>query len=192
MMAVRALNLAARHIFAGNLLLIACCALYFVWWLLAFRPSGGIRGMKMGWLLLPTLALGIAAVVLTVLGISGVSMVRPVFSGYWILWGGVAACLILLAITLLKFHRPVTTELFLIVGWAVLMLSEIHALYGGGQFSGRRTVILTVATGAAAVISMICYMRYYHLPECTGYVDEMIPLFLTVLVASVLSAALFI
>ena len=56
------------------------------------------------------------------------------FPGGPLFWGAIAAYLILLAVTRLFFHRQVTTELFLIVGWTALALSEINVLYGTGRF----------------------------------------------------------
>lgn len=189
-MAIHDLDLSSKEILWGNILLIICCAFYLVWWLLAFRPSGAVRDMRTGWLLIPALAAGMAAIIFTVRGIMSASVKVKLFPGGWLLWGGVAAYIILFAITRMLLKRPVTTELFLIVGWAVLALSEINALYGTGRFSHGLAVALAVVVGIAALISLICYVLYYNLGNTAGYIDGMIPLLMVALVMSGLSAAL--
>lgn len=189
-MAIRDFDFSARQIFRGNLLLILCCAFYLAWWLLAFKPSGAIRGMKTGWLLIPAFAAGLAAVILAVKGTQSASIKAALFPNGLLLWGGIAACLILLAVTVLLFKRQVTTELFLIVGWAMLALSEINALYGLGRFSHRPAVVFAVVIGVAALISLVCYVLYYKLGDRAGYFDGMIPLLAVALVTAGISIAM--
>ena len=122
-MAIHDLDFPAKQIFWSNLLLILCCAFYLAWWLLAFKPTGAIRGMKTGWLLIPAFAAGLTAIILAVKGIQSASIRVSLFPSGLLLWGGIAAYFILLAVTRLLFQRQVTTELFLIVGWALLALS---------------------------------------------------------------------
>lgn len=38
-----------RKILTGNILMILCCIFYLAWWLVAFKPTGAIKGMKSGW-----------------------------------------------------------------------------------------------------------------------------------------------
>lgn len=180
----------AKQIFRSNILLIICCTFYLVWWLLAFKPTGAIKGMKTGWLLIPASAAGLVAIILAAKGIRSASMNAALFPRGALLWGGIAAYLILLAVTHLLFNRAVTTELFLIVGWAVLVLSEINALYGVGQFSHERAVILTVVIGVATLISLVCYVLYYNLGTRAGYFDGMVPLLMTALVMAGISVAM--
>jgi hypothetical protein len=180
----------AKQIFRSNILLIVCCAFYLAWWLLAFRPAGAVKGMKTGWLLIPAFAAGIAAVILAVQGIRSAPVEAALFPGGLLLWGGIAAYFILLAVTGLLFQRQVTTELFLIVGWAVLALSEINTLYGVGRFSRGMAVPFAVVIVAAALISLVCYMLYYNLGDRAGYFDGMVPLLLVALVTAGISAAM--
>ncbi len=188
-MPIRDLDFPVKHLFWGNLLLIVCCAFYLAWWVLAFRPTGAVRGMKTGWLLIPASGAGLAAVILAVKGIRS-SSAGALFPGGLLLWGGVAAYLILLLVTGLLLKRQVTTELFLIVGWTVLALSEIDALYGAGRVPRGPAVALAAAAGAAALVSLVCYVLYYRLDARAGYVDGMVPLFAVALVMAGLSAAI--
>ena len=189
-MSIHDFDFPAKQIFRSNILLIVCCAFYLAWWLLAFRPAGAVKGMKTGWLLIPAFAAGIAAVVLAVQGIRSAPIEAALFPGGLLLWGGVAAYFILLAVTGLLFQRQVTTELFLIVGWAVLALSEINTLYGVGRFSRGMAVPFAVVIVAAALISLVCYVLYYNLGDRAGYFDGMIPLLLVALVTAGISAAM--
>ena len=189
-MSIHDFDFPAKQIFRSNILLIVCCAFYLAWWLLAFRPAGAVKGMKTGWLLIPAFAAGIAAVILAVQGIRSAPVEAALFPGGLLLWGGIAAYFILLAVTGLLFQRQVTTELFLIVGWAVLALSEINTLYGVGRFSRGMAVPFAVVIVAAALISLVCYMLYYNLGDRAGYFDGMVPLLLVALVTAGISAAM--
>jgi hypothetical protein len=180
----------AKQIFRSNILLIICCAFYLAWWLLAFKPTGAVKGMKTGWLLIPAFAAGLAAIILAVKGIQSASVDVVLFPDGLLLWGGIAAYLILLAVTRLLFQRPVTTELFLIVGWAVLALSEINVLYGVGRFSHGLAVIFAVVIGVATLINLVCYVLYYNLGNRAGYFDGMVPLLMTALVMAGISIAM--
>jgi hypothetical protein len=183
-------NISAKQIFYSNILLIICCAFYLTWWSLAFKPTGAIKGIRTGWLLIPAFAAGLAAIILAVKGIQSVSNDVALFPNGLLLWGGIAAYLILLLATRLLFQRPVTTELFLIVGWAVLALSEINALYGISLLSHGAAAIFTVVIGAAALISLVCYVLYYSLENRAGYFDGMVPLLMAALVMAGISVAM--
>jgi hypothetical protein len=190
-LAIHDFDFPVKQIFRNNILLIVCCVFYLTWWLLAFKPTGSIKGMKTGWLLIPAFTAGVAAIILAVKGILSAPISASLFPGGILLWGGIAAYLIFLMITLLFFKRPVTTtELFLIVGWAVLALSEINTLYGIGRFSHRLAVIFAVVIGVAMLISLVCYILYYHLGDRAGYFDGMVPLLMTALVMSGISVVM--
>jgi hypothetical protein len=179
----------AKQIFRSNILLIICCVFYLAWWLLAFKPTGAIQGIKTGWLLIPAFIAGLAAIILAVKGILSASIDATLFPSRLILWGSIAAYLILLVVTRLLFKRPVTTELFLIVGWAVLALSEINVLYEVGRFSHGLAAIFAVVIGVATFISLVCYVLYYNLGNRAGYFDGMIPLLMAALVMAGISIA---
>lgn len=57
-----------RQMLTGNLLMIGCCVFYLAWWLIAFKPQGAVKGIRSGWLLIPALLLGVAAVIQIVQG----------------------------------------------------------------------------------------------------------------------------
>lgn len=186
------LEIPAKQILRSNILLIICCAFYLVWWLLAFKPAGAIKGIKTGWLLIPASIAGLAAVIVAVKCILSVSVKNALFSGKMLLWGGIAAYLILLTVTVLFFKRQVTTELFLIIGWAVLALSEINILYGLGLISHVSAIIFIAVIIFAMFMSLVCYILYYNLGALAGYIDGMIPLLAAALIMTAVSAAIMI
>lgn len=167
-----------RQMFWGDLLLVGCCAFYLLWWIVAFRPVNPVKGSRSGWLLIPALILGVAALIMIVRGMNKADAADSFFPTGTVLLAGVIAYVVLLIVTRLAFHRMVTTELFLIVGWTVLTFLEVNALYGAGCVARNGAAGLLAAAVIVAVLSMICYMLYYGLAGRTGYVDGMIPLLL--------------
>jgi len=162
----------------GNILLLVCCGFYLAWWLVAFHPQHGVRGIKTGWLLLPAAAAGVMAVVTIVQGIFNSGVVQTPIPLSTICVTGIIIYLALLVGTWIIMKRPVTTELFLIVGWMTLVVSEINILYAGACFGGGQAIGLVIATIMMAVISMVCYLAYYHLDAVKGYYDGAVPLVL--------------
>lgn len=171
-------DLQTKQILTGNILLIFCCVFYLAWWILAFKPTGAIKGMKSGWLLLPAVVFGAAAILQIVRG-SGVADSQSVlFPQTAVLISGVIVYVVLLVATRLLLNRQVTTELFLIVGWTVLMFLEVNALFAQGQYSRTAAIVMLVIMVIAAVVSLVCYLLYYNLDSVRGYVDGMVPLLL--------------
>ena len=170
-------DLQTRQMLTGNLLLVGCCAFYLAWWLIAFKPESAIKGMKSGWLLIPAFLFGLAAVIQIVRG-SNVDGQTALLSRTAVLVGGVIAYVVLLAATSIILKRQVTTELFLIMGWTVLMFLEVNGLFALGQYSRGMSIGFLVATVIAVIVSLICYLLYYSLDSVKGYIDGTIPLLL--------------
>lgn len=170
-----------RHMFLGNALLIGCAFFYLLWWILCFKPTGAIRGMRSGWLLIPAVILGLSALFFLIRGTIRADMPRQMISPIWILAGGVVVYFVLLAATWFLLHRQVTTELFLIVIWTVLAFLEVNALYGFGHIERGGVIALFIVAVATAILSMVCYILYYGLGPVSGYIDGMIPLIFVVL-----------
>lgn len=168
----------ARQMFWGNILLVGCCIFYLLWWVLAFKPTGAVKGLRSSWLLIPALFLGCAAVLLIIRGANGVDKSGSFFSDGTVLIAAAVFYIILLIVTQLAFHRQVTTELFLIVGWTALAFLESNALYSLGIVARNGALMLLTAAVITAVLSMICYVLYYGFDDWAGYVDGMIPLLL--------------
>jgi len=153
-----------------------------MWWLMAFKPEGAVTGMKTDWLLLPALAAGAFGVLMA---LRGIWLVAPepgsrLFPGGAIIIGGIAAYVILLVVTLLILKRPVTTELFLIVGWGMLALSAVNALYAAGSFGHGISIVLVIIVFAVIAISLVLYVLYFRMEGASGYIGGMIPLLLVI------------
>ncbi|MCD8090227.1 MAG: hypothetical protein LUD81_06335 [Clostridiales bacterium] len=181
------LNEQTKQTLAGNVLLVVCCLFYLAWWLLAFKPTGAVKGMKSGLLLLPALVFGLAGIAEIIKESNPLKLQTGLIPGSFILLGGIVAYLILYGLTSVVLKRHVTTELFLIVGWAVLMFSELNALYAEGYFSKYTAVVFIIITATAAAVSLICYILYYKLDTTLGYYDGAIPLVLTAAVPAAIS-----
>ena len=179
-----------KQFLTGNILLVLCCLFYLAWWIVAFRPVGAIKGMRSGWLLIPAAAAGIAAVFFICRGILAAEKELLLFPTARIVVIGAAAYVVLLAGTWLIMKRPVTTELFLIVGWATLAAAQISALYGRGAYGKTAALVFIGCIIVLAVISLVCYLLYYNLDSVKGYYDGMIPLVIVAVITVIMSVTM--
>jgi hypothetical protein len=172
------------EIFAGNLLLLFCCLFYLAWWVVSCRPnsSGGSAG---GFYIAAAFITGIAAIALMSAGIDSLSRDSKGLPVMFILLGGAALFFVMLPVTVIAFHRAVTSELIIIHIWAALELSAVAVLYGTGRFGAGRAVALAALVGTATIAGLICYVLYYRLDETTGYRIGMVPLMADAFVAAV-------
>jgi hypothetical protein len=168
-----------RQILTGNGLLLVCCGFYLAWWVIAFKPQGAVRGLRSGWLLIPAFLAGVLAVIWILHGcVQSPHDKTPVIPTTWIVCGGIVLYLVLAVVTSRVLHRPITTELFLIIGWAMLALAEVNALHGLGAYPSETAVPLAIAVGIVGVVCLVCYIVYYRLSDVASYIDGMIPLLL--------------
>jgi thiamine biosynthesis lipoprotein len=186
---------AFERILTGQICLIICCVLYLIWWSVSYRPgeevsrATGPRGI----LLFCTAAAGIVGIVFCVYGMNSVSTVNEApLSGGIICLAGIAAYIVLLLITKIGFHRPVTTELLLITGWAVLELCLINAAYGAGALNKSMYVVTTAVIAAAVVISLILYVLYYRMEAWKAFHAAMVPLITEAVSMALVSCILFV
>jgi len=176
------------EIFAGNLLLLFCSLCYLAWWVVSFNPdsSGGSSGGSAGMFYIAAAFItGVSAIFLTSSGIKWLSQDSKGLPVKFILLGSAAVFLILLLVTVIVFHRMVTSELLIIHIWAALELSMVAVLHGTGQFGLGRVAILSALIGIAFVVGLICYILYYRLDGTASYWDGMIPLIMDAFVMSV-------
>lgn len=184
-------GLAMNTLFHGVLMLATCAGCYLLWWGVAFYPERHAPLWLSGILLVATAVCGIMAVNWMSQGIFQTEGIRKGVSGGWIMAGGVICYVVLLVISNLVFHRMVTTELFLIVGWAVLNLVTVNTLYASGLFSAGISVVFCVLTLAVVVGSLYCYMIYYNLEKWKGYIDGFLPLVMVGIAMLVMAGVMF-
>jgi len=165
-----------NRIIAGQVLMVLCCMVYLVWGYRGFRPGidvsriGGANGI----LLLITAGLGIAGIVMSLTPVAPVSKMKA--DPLMIAVGGAVAYIVLLLVTKICFHRVVTTELILIVGWAVLEVVVITRLDAAGLLGRSGFFILCLVVAVAVVISMVLYVAYYRMEEMKAFYAAMVPL----------------
>ncbi len=185
-------DVSVRQLLTGSLMLIACCLFYLAWWFIAFKPTGAIKGFKSGWLLIPAAIFGTAAVVQMVRGCGLEEHAEALFPQMYALFAGVIAYIVLFVISCIVMKRQVTTELFLIVGWAALSCAELNALFSRAVFTKSAAIACMVLILAAAIVSLVCYLLYYNLDSRTGYIDGAIPLILATAAEIGISIGIFV
>lgn len=147
-----------------------------IWWYRCYRPGeavnrvGGVNGM----LLLSTVAFGIAGVVLSLTTVPAVK--PPKLENFWIMSVGIIAYVILLLVTRFAFHRIVTTELILIVGWVMLEVAVICDLNAADGLSEKGYAFMCAVIAIAFIISIVLYVAYYRMEEMKAYYAAMVPL----------------
>jgi hypothetical protein len=116
----------------GEVLLVVCSLSYLVWWTVAFRPS--VRTPPWGgFFLLGAVVGGLGGVVLLAVGIAALLREASLPAlGATIVGGGLVGAL-LFYVTSGVAHRPVTTELPLIVVWATAQLAAGITLWSAGE-----------------------------------------------------------
>lgn len=165
-----------NRIITGQILMILCCLVYLIWWYRGFRPGtnvdriGGVNGI----LLLVTAGLGIAGIVMSLMPVPVIAKMKadPII----IAFGGIAAYIVLLLVTRFCFKRVVTTELLLIVGWAVLEAVVITRMDAAGLLGSNGFVLMSIVILAAVAISMVLYVAYYRMEETKAFYAAMVPL----------------
>lgn len=173
------MNSAFGRVITGQIILVICCIFYLIWWSISYRPGvtvnreSGLNGI----LLLITAVSGLSGVALSVIGANGLpDVIEPKLNGAWIVAGGIAAYFILMAATYSAFHRPVTTELILITGWAVLELTVISALNAAQRMSDTGFWSMIAVIASAFAISMVLYVLYYRMEPMKAFYAAMVPL----------------
>ncbi len=173
----------------GNTLMILCSLFYLLWWTIAFKPGTAAGGKLTALLLLGAFLSGVAGIAVTCTGIqsANANAARSLYPPFALLIGGAAAYFLLLVLTRVLFKRQVTTELILIVGWAVLELSVVNTFYGSGKNAPGISVFESALIILAAILSLVCYVLYYRLPARAGWIDGMLPLVLAGVVMTVVT-----
>ena len=169
-------GMSVKQVLTGQILLILCCVVYLVWWYRGFRPgvyvsrAGGVNGI----LLLITAALGMTGIIFSLMPVQYVA--EPIFSQLSTIICGIAAYILLLAVTKWGFHRIVTTELILIVGWTTLEMAVVNKLYASGALSYGDLLFTFFVIAAAFLISIVLYVAYYRMEEMKAFYAAMVPL----------------
>lgn len=166
-----------KEVITGQFLLSAGALFYTFWWLIAFKPDSSRSGGPLSALCFLLLALfGLGGTVLSAHGVHGLSLPPswPSWEMIFLLAG--VAYFILLAGSIKIFGRQPTTELLLIVCWALLEILVLGVLHEAGALEGMAYGISWAAVAAASVIAFAAYMMYYRMDDHTAYITGAIPL----------------
>ena len=173
----------------GEILLVVCSLSYLVWWTIRFRPS--VRTPSGGGLFLAGAVLGgLVGLVLLAIGIAALLPKASLLAPAATIVGGVVVGALLFYVTSSVAHRPVTTELPLIVVWATAQLAAGVTLWTAGVLSAPAGSAWIVATAIATLIGLACYLVFYRLDPTPAYWIGMVPLAVDGLVAAILAAIL--
>ena len=168
----------------GNWLLVICSIFYLAWWLVTFKPPQMKSSLIGNIFLVIAFVSGLSGMFISVkeIAIPTSEIIIKGISGLWLILGGAASYILLLLLTRAIFHRQVTSELFIITGWALLEIAICNYMYAVGVFRIKEALILALIVLITALISLVCYILYYKLPYEKGYIDGCIPLVLCMLV----------
>ena len=163
------------YIRAGNIKLVLCFAFYLAWWVVGFNPRRPVRGLASGWLLIPAAVLGVLAVIDISRGLVFAGGLMP---GMVIVVAGIVGYFVLFGITSGVLHRPLTTELLIIVLWATLALLEVNTLVALGSVTSGLGWALVGLCCMGTAASIVCYQLFYTLEVGMAFIDGAIPLLL--------------
>jgi hypothetical protein len=171
----------------GEVLLVVCSVSYLVWWTITFRPSG--RTPPGGGLFLSGAVLaGLGGLVLLGIGIAALLPKASVLALGATVVGGVLVGALLVYLTASVAHRPLTTELPLIVVWATMQLAAGITLRTAGVLTAPAASTWIGATALATLVGLACYLVFYRLDPVPAYWIGMVPLAVDGVVAVVLAA----
>lgn len=86
------------------------------------------------------------------------------------------AYFILLTGSVKLFGRKPTTELTLLVLWALMEIMVLGALHEAGGLSGTAYGLIWAAVAAASLIALTAYMMYYRMDDNAAYITGAVPL----------------
>jgi hypothetical protein len=171
----------------GELLLVVCSVCYLVWWAITFRPSA--RTPSGGGLFLAGALLGgLGGLVLLAVGIAALLPKASQPALVATIVGAVMVGALLLYVTSGVAHRPVTTELPLIVVWATVQLAAGITLRTAGVLGVAAASAWIVATAIATLVGLACYLMFYRLDPIPAFLIGMVPLAVDGVVAATFAA----
>lgn len=83
---------------------------------------------------------------------------------------------ILLTGSVKLFGRKPTTELILLVLWALMEIMVLGVLHEAGALAGAAYGLTWAAVAVASLIAFAAYMMYYRMDDNTAYITGAVPL----------------
>ena len=167
-----------KNIISAHILLAICIALYLIWWCITFKPGG--NSTLFGNICITfAFITGIAGILWNILGFRSCKSPNLIIPNWQIALGGLILYIVLLLALTFIAHRQLTTELFLIIGWAVLELVTVNVSMCKDALSNTFGIVLVAMIVVVVVVSLICYMKYYSVDAMRGWIYGMVPLILS-------------
>ena len=163
-------------LFAGNICMVITGIFYITWWTSAFKPDSSAPSSVTSAFLMGTIGAGFAWLILFGLGIAAPVPHAAAFPQWLIPVCAAAAYIVLLELSIHVFKRQTTSELFIMLLWAMGELWAVFSLYAAGRFSIPSVVILSLLILLATAAGYICYLKYYTLEGMDSFIDGVIPL----------------
>jgi hypothetical protein len=169
----------------GEVLLVVCSVSYLVWWTITFRPSARTPGG--GPFLAGAVLGGLGGLALLAVGIAALLPKASLLALGATIVGGVLVGALLLYVTSNVAHRPLTTELPLIVVWGTMQLAAGITLRTAGVLRAPAASAWIVAIAIATLVGLVCYLIFYRLDPIPAYWVGMVPLAVDGVVAAILA-----
>lgn len=167
-----------KDVIFGQFSLALGALFYTFWWLSAFKPGGntGWTGGLSGILFLFLALFGLGGVGLTMYGIHGLPLPQTWPGSGTMSLTAFLIYFILLFITSKIFGRIPTTELLLIVCWALLETMALGVLFEAESLSLFSFLLSALFICGATLLAFGSYMIYYRIDEETAWILGAIPL----------------
>lgn len=145
------------QIFIGNTLMAVTSLFYILWWRTSFQDASA--GGAFISLAILTGLVSVALIAVSALEVQGRGLSESI-----IILAALPLYIALFFITTGPLHRPLTSELLIIIVWAVAEFSAVNLLYGCRRFNLAEMISGVALISAAVTAGLVCYVRYYTFP----------------------------
>ena len=190
---MRGMNALSREfIVYGQVMLIICCLLYCIWWLILYHPyRKPVKSVLINGILFTAMtASGILGIIVSLYGINTVRLIRDSVNELTIIISGAMLYVATLLISRFISKRITTAESFLLNGWLVLELTVCKCLYDSEAIGDIMPVICAIVICTAYGVSIILYQLYFKMKLMAGYIAGAVPLITESLCSVILIIAL--
>lgn len=190
---MRGMNaLSRKFIMYGQVMLIICCLLYCIWWLILYHPyRKPVKSVLINGILFTAMtASGILGIIVSLYGINTVRLIRDSVNELTIIISGAVLYATTLLISRFVSKRITTAESFLLNGWLVLELTVCKCLYDSEAIGDIMPVVCVTVICIAYAVSIVLYQLYFKMKPMAGYIAGAVPLITESLCSVILIIAL--
>lgn len=190
---MRGMNaLSKEFIIYGQVMLIICCLLYCIWWLILYHPyRKPVKSVLINGILFAAMtASGILGIIVSLYGINTVRLIRDSVNELTIIISGAVLYAATLLISRFVSKRITTAESFLLNGWLVLELTVCKCLYDSEAIGDIMPVVCVAVICIAYAVNIVLYQLYFKMKPIAGYIAGAVPLITESLCSVILIIAL--